>query len=119
MELGEEVARRLRPRQAVPQQGRQCRVAAQPVQILRPLAARRPQRQHALDHLRGAKAALALLDLNLPVNHRRRTRLPKGLDQPRHPGVGRQQPGLQPVLDLEIQPPSAHRSPPLAHEPSG
>ena len=119
MELGEEVARRLRRWQAVPEQSRQRLVAAQPVQILRPLAARRPQRQQALHHLRGAKAALALLDLNLPVNHRRRTRLPKGLDQPRHPGVGRKQAGLQPVVDLEIQPPSAHRSPPLAHQPFG
>lgn len=53
MELREKVARRLRRRQSVTEHRRKRAVLAELVEILGALAARRPQRQKALDHRRG------------------------------------------------------------------
>src|SRR5439155_5573400 len=54
-------------------------------EILGPLAAGRPHRQRALHHLRRTQAAPAALQLDLPVDDRRRPGLTKRFDQPGTP----------------------------------
>jgi hypothetical protein len=104
MKLREEVTRRLRRRKIVAQKQRQRLVLAELVEILCPLAARRPQRQQALHHLRRAQAALALLYLDLAVDDRSRAGQAERLDQPRHPRMSRDQPGLEFRVDFKIKP---------------
>jgi hypothetical protein len=104
MELPEKVARGLRRRQFMAQQQRQRLVLTELVEILGPLAAGRPHRQQARDHLRGAQTPFAAFQLDLPVNHRSRPGLAKRLDQPRYPGMPSDQPGFQLNIDFKIQP---------------
>ena len=111
MKLGEEVARRLRRRQLMAEQHGQRLVLAERVEILCPLAAGRPHRQEALHHPGRAQTALALLQLDLAVDDRRRARQAERLDQPRHPRVSRDQARLKRRVDLKIKP-IRHARPP-------
>jgi hypothetical protein len=104
MELREKIARGLCGRQVMPEQQRQRLVLAKLVEVFRPLATGRPQRQQAFRRLRGAQAPPAALQLNLPVDHRCRPGLAERLDQPGHPCMPGNQPRLQFAIDLEIQP---------------
>src|ERR1700745_4129061 len=99
MELREKIARGLCGRQVMPEQQRQRLVLAKLVEVFRPLATGRPQRQQAFRRLRGAQAPPAALQLNLPVDHRWR------------PGMPGNHPALQFAIDLEIQP-RRHSLPP-------
>src|SRR5260221_5158774 len=70
-----------------------------------PLPARRPPpTAPALHHLRRAQAALALLYLDLAVDDRSRAGQAERLDQPRHPRMSRDQPGLEFRVDFKIKP---------------
>src|SRR5271166_5114741 len=65
----------------------------------------------ALDHLRRAQSTFAVLQLDLPVDHRRGPGLAKRLDQSGNPRMPGDQPGFQLNVDLEIQP-IRHSRPP-------
>ena len=103
MKLRQEVARRLRRWQIVTQQQRQRLVLAKLIEILGSFTACRPHRQQAFHHLRGAQTALAALQPDLPVDHRRRPGLTKRLDQSGNPRMPGDQPGFQLDINLEIQ----------------
>src|SRR3984893_505660 len=111
MELREKIARGLCGRQVMPEQQRQRFVLAKLVEVFRLLATGRPQRQQAFRHFRGAQAPLAALQLDLPVDHRRRPGLAERLDHPGPPCMPGNQPRLQFAIDLEIQP-RRHSLPP-------
>jgi hypothetical protein len=87
MELRQKAARRLRRRQVVAQQQRQCLVLAKLIEILGAFTARRSHGQQAFDHLRDAQTPLAALQLDLPVDHRRGPGLAKRLDQSGNPRI--------------------------------
>jgi hypothetical protein len=111
MKLREKIPRGLCRRQIMPKQQRQRLVLAKLVEVFRPLAADRPQRQQALRHRRGAQTPLAALQLDLPVDHCRRPGLSERLDQSGHPRMPGDQPRLQLAINLEIQP-RCHSLPP-------
>jgi hypothetical protein len=106
----QEVARRLRRRQAVTQQQRQRRVLAQWRQVLTALAARSPKAEQPLHQLRGSEPALAPLDDYAGVHHRGRAAGAERLDQQRHPTMGRERRRLHPLIQLERQPRLRHPS---------
>ena len=101
----EEVARRLCSRKLMADQLGQRLVLAELIEVLGALAAGRPQRQEALDHLRGGQAALARLELDRALDDRGRAGEPIRLDEARNAGTSRHQARLQLGVDLEIQPP--------------
>jgi hypothetical protein len=101
MELRQKIARGLRCRQVVPKQHRQRLVLAELIEIRGPLTTRRPHRQQAFRHLRCTQPALAALQPDLPVNHRRRPGLTKRLDQSGNSRMPRDQPRFQLNSDLK------------------
>jgi hypothetical protein len=87
-----------------PEQRGQGLILAERREILAAVPAARPQRDQALDELRGRQAPLPLLDRNLRIDHRGDPQLPEQLDHERDPRAAGNQRWVNGVIDLERQP---------------
>ena len=90
--------------QRVPEQRGQGLILAERREILAAVPAARPERDQALDELRGRQPALPLLDRDLRIDRLGDPELAEQLDHERDPGAARDQRRVNRVIDLERQP---------------
>ncbi len=114
MEGLKEISDRGRGGQRVSQQRGQGLILAERREVLTAIPAARPERDEALDELRGGQAPLPLFDRDVRIDRLGRAELPEQFNQQRDPGPTRDERRIDRVVNLERQPwrRVRHRSPP-------